>query len=231
MLQPKNQKKHWHDWPELVEVAKTNAISALSASANEVNLFDAIHLTVMKTMLRVLFGKSFEGTSKDHLVLKLARGVNEQWIESKKRVAQGETPEWDFERQGSLKAVAEEIFPEWDGDDIENPFNRILPGYETMWRVVLRSVLEIASTRHPAATTQAWKERLTSFIQNPTRDQLQNQTNEAGLTVEHLSFEVLRLYPPTRHVARMHTDQIGHGERVLIADIELLHHTAPLLGR
>jgi len=98
-----------------------------------------------------------------------------------------------------------------------------------MWRVVLRSVLEITSTRHPAATTHAWKERLSSFIRNPTRDELQNQKNDAGLTAEHLSFEVLRLYPPTRHVARMHTDKIG-SERILTADIELLHHTAPVWG-
>jgi hypothetical protein len=28
----------------------------------------------------------------------------------------------------------------------------------------------------------------------------------------------------------MHTDRIGHGERVLTADIELLHHTAPVWG-
>lgn len=179
-------------------------------------------------MLKVLFGKSFEGKIKDHLILKLARGVNEQWIKSKERVVPGETPEWEFERQASLKAVAKEVFPEWDGNDIENPFNIILPGYETMWRVVLRSVLEVASTRHPAATTDAWKERLASFIQNPTRGQLQNQKNDAGLTVEHLSFEVLRLYPPTRHVARLQQDLKGDGERIQTAKIEEMHHTEPV---
>ena len=187
MLQPQNKKQHWRDWPELIEVARSAARSALLVSADEVNLFDAIHLTVLKTMLKVLFGMSFEDSSKDHLILNLARGVNEQWIESKKSVVPGEIPEWEFERQGSLKAVAEELFPEWGADNKYNPFNRILPGYETMWRVVLRSILEIVSTRHPAATTEAWKERLASFIQNPTRDQLQTQKNDAGLTVEHLS--------------------------------------------
>jgi len=77
VLQPDNDENNWLDWPELVEVAKTVATSALSAPVVELNLFDAIHLTVMKTMLKVLFGKSFEGKSKDHLILKLAKGVNE----------------------------------------------------------------------------------------------------------------------------------------------------------
>ena len=187
-------------------------------------------LTVMKTMLKVLFGKSFEGTSNDQQILKLAKGVNDQWIQSKNAVAPGGTPVWEFERQASLKAVAEEIFGKWDAENVNNPFNRILPGYETMWRVVLRCVLEISSTRHPATTTDAWKERLASFIQDPTRNQLQKQKNPAGLTAEHVSFEILRLYPPTRHVARMQTDEVGSGERILTADIELLHHTAPVWG-
>lgn len=230
MLQPENEKQHWHDRPELVEVASSAARSALLVSAEEVNLFDAIHLTVLKTMLKVLFGMSFEGSSKDHLILNLSRGVNEQWIESKKSVVPGEIPEWEFERQGSLKAVAEELFPEWGADNKCNPFNRILPGYEAMWRVVLRSILEIESTRHPAAASETWKERLASFVQNPTRDQLQNQKNDTGLTVEHLSLEVLRLYPPTRHVARLRQNPEGEREQVLTADIELMHHTASVWG-
>jgi len=63
------------------------------------------------------------------------------------------------------------------------------------------------------------------FIESPTRDQLQFQANENGLTAEHISFEVLRLYPPTRHVARLHKDTSGKLTN-LTADIEGLHHTA-----
>jgi hypothetical protein len=105
----------------LVELARTKTRSALLVPGDEVNLFDAIHLSAMKTMLKVLFGKSLEGSSKDHLILKLAKGVNDQWIQFKKESVSGETPEWDFERQGTLKAVAKEIFAPWDAENLDNP--------------------------------------------------------------------------------------------------------------
>jgi len=225
---PANPQKHWRDWFELVEAARTVTKSVFSVPGHELNLSDAIHLIVLKTMLKVLFGRSPTDTSKDRQILELAKGVNQQWMDSKNGVTPGETPAWDFERQGRLKAVAEEIFGPWDADNIKNPFNKILPGYETMWRVVLRCVLEVSSSRHPSTATEAWKERLALFIQNPTRNQLQSQKNHEGLTVEHISFEVLRLYPPTRHVARLQQDLDGDGERIQTADIEEIHHTAPL---
>lgn len=38
------------------------------------------------------------------------------------------------------------VFPDWDETDgTKNPFNFILPGYETMWRVVLRCFLKIVA--------------------------------------------------------------------------------------
>jgi hypothetical protein len=225
VLQP-GTSDHWRDWPELVEVVRSVARAELSDPRDEVNLFDAMQMIVMKTMLKVLFDKSSEDQSKDVQIRRLAKEVNAQWILSKSYLDDGVTPQWDSERQGSLKATAEDIFGTRDADDIHNPFNMILPGYETMWRVVLRLFLELESSRHPS-NSDVWKERLALFINNPTRGQLQIEASESKVTAEHLSFEVLRLYPPTRHVGRMHQDE--DGERTSkTADIEKLHHEAPI---
>ena len=41
---------------------------------------------------------------------------------------------------------------------------------------------------------------------------------------------MLRLYPPTRHVARLRQNPEGEREEILTADIERMHHTAPVWG-
>lgn len=212
-------------WRGLVETARTVARAELSGFGVEKNLFDAIQMTVMKTMLKVLFKMSPTDTSKDRHIRRLARVINKQWVKSKDGLVPGETPDWDFERQKILKNVAEQIFREWKADNTDNPFNYLLPGYETMWRVVLRCVIELTSTRHPT-DSMAWKERLASFIMNPTRDQLQKATNNDGLTAQHVSFETLRLYPPTRRVSREKKYDDG-STHIKSANIEKMHHTAP----
>jgi hypothetical protein len=131
VLQP-GTSEHWRDWPELVEVVRTVAETELSDSKAEVNLFDAVQMTVMKAMLKMLFGKSHEVKSKDVQIRRLAKEVNRQWRLSEGHLEENVTPQWEFVRQGILKATAQEIFGEWDADDVDNPFNMILPGYETM---------------------------------------------------------------------------------------------------
>jgi hypothetical protein len=160
LLQPPKSEnaERWRDWPELVEVARTVTRAELSSSQDKVNLFSAMQMVIMKTMIKVLFNKSPTDTTKDSQIRKLARDVDRQWQDSKGVLALGEAPEWDFEQQGTLRATAEDIFGPWDDENEGNPFNMILPGYETMWRVVMRCFLELSSSRHPSATTEAWKE-------------------------------------------------------------------------
>lgn len=222
--------EHWRDWPESVGVARIVTKAELSDSQATVNLFAAMQMIVTKTMLKVLFDESPEDTTKNSQIRKLAKNVNRQWQYSKKSLVLGEAPEGDFEQQGTLEATAEEIFGPWDDANRKNPFNKILPGYKTMRRVVLRCFLELSSSRHPSADTETWKERLASFIANPTKEQLQKGKNDAGLTAEHVSSEILRLYLPTRHVVREQKIPITGAVGPMAADIENLHHTAPIWG-
>lgn len=206
----------------------TRAELSLSRDEAKLNLFAAMQMVTMKTMLKVLFDKSPTDTTKDLQIQKLAKDVDRQWQESKGRLVLGEAPDWDFEQHETLKATVEDILGPWDAEQERNSFNMILPGYETMWRVVMRCFLELASSRHSSAAKEAWKQRLALFIANPTKKQLQEAANDDGLTAEHVSFEILRLYPPTRHVAREHKDPDTGAVRPLTADIENMHHTAPI---
>lgn len=60
LLQPakSGDVEHWRDWPELVGVARIVTKAELSDSQATVNLFAAIQMIVMKTMLKVLFDES-----------------------------------------------------------------------------------------------------------------------------------------------------------------------------
>lgn len=217
-----NYEPHWRD---LVETARTVAKAELSGFGAEKSLFDAVQMTVMKTMLKVLFQRSPADTTKDRHIRRLAKEINKQWVKSKDGLVSGETPDWGFEQQKVSKSAAEHIFGEWQADNTDNPFNFLLPGYETMWRVVLRAVIELTSTRHPTDSL-AWKERLAAFMRNPTRDQLQKEKNADGLTAQHVSFETLRLYPPTRRFSR--EKKYDDGSTCLkSANIEEMHHKAP----
>ncbi|KAG0707844.1 hypothetical protein DFH29DRAFT_796402 [Suillus ampliporus] len=76
-----------------------------------------------------------------------------------------------------------------------NPLNFIIPAYETMWRVVAIAV--VYSNRD-----RLLRDAFLSYNENPTDEQFRALTSDAQPSVEAVISEVLRLYPPTRHIAR-----------------------------
>jgi len=99
----------------------------------------------------------------------LAREINEQWLRSKGDYDADELPRWSFTKQTGLVEALQGAFPEWhaDGNDgTENPLRLILPGYETLWRVVLRCFVELTS-RSPADAAD-WCTCLQAFLDSPT---------------------------------------------------------------
>ena len=212
------------DWEGIAKAARELAEREFAGSERKLKLFDAVQMVTMKMMLRILFARDPEDASLDNHIRKLAKEVNDQWDRSKAGLTLGETPSWSFDQQDALKDAADAIFGAWDSSDVDNPFNYILPGYETMWRAVLRGVVEMTSGRHEDGSV-AWKAALSAFLDSPTRHQLQRVEIAKGLKVEHISLEILRLYPPTRRISRMHMNPDG-SSRVIAADIEGMHHTA-----
>lgn len=74
-------------------------------------------------------------------------------------------------------------------EKISNPLNIIVPGWETMWRVVFYSLLELL--RHPELLEELRLE-LNDHSKSYRKDSL----------LEYILRETLRLYPPTKNIYR-----------------------------
>jgi len=109
----------------------------------------------------------------------------------------------------------------------DNPLNVLLPAYMGLFRVVLRCFLEVRFKRHPKdeQDQKMWKELFHTFVQNPD-DGTWYATNEAGISVQMIIAETLRLYPPTRRIYM----QQGNKRRIDAVDIETVHRIGHVWG-
>ncbi|CAF0804538.1 unnamed protein product [Adineta ricciae] len=88
-------------------------------------------------------------------------------------------------------------------EKVSNPLNIIVPGWETMWRVVFYSLLELL--RRPDLLEEL-------------RTQLNNLPNSHPLLLEWVLKETLRLYPPTKNIYRTN---VQTDEQVCISVLDI----------
>ncbi|KAF9882883.1 hypothetical protein FE257_004920 [Aspergillus nanangensis] len=159
----------------------------------------------------------------DNNIESLAHEITHTWISSKR----GE--ECHFDENHSLQASIQAIFPNQGfRTPEENPLNLIIPGFETLWRVVLRGFVEIgfmAGHQHPE-----WRNMLAAFAQMPTREQFLKQYGSNPISCQDLVNEVLRLYPPTRRIRRTFKWAIASKPVVMAADLEACHRSKDIWG-
>ncbi|EZF69589.1 hypothetical protein H105_08036 [Trichophyton soudanense CBS 452.61] len=223
---------HGTDWGKVATLAATTLetlgyfeqIAGNSTSTGTVPITSVAQVLCLTVVLRTILQTDVDKTQyKD--VLKLAEDINRIWISSKspdeeKRSSyQSETPFHD-----TLKA----IFPNTQiSSPASNPLNLILPSFETMWRIVSRTFLEInflTGNRSPE-----FKQVLVEFFHNPTKEQF-NQELSPGISASNVISEALRLFPPTRRVHR-HFQGLNSNERTLFAaDIEACHRNLRVWG-
>ena len=212
-------------WVDFAVAAQRIVGMELKINERTVNLCAVVQMITLKTMMTVRWKKDAERTGKDHAIRTLACEVNKQWLRSKVDHKDSEEPPWMFEKQAELRKAAQEVFSEeWDGDFTkDNPFNLILPGYETMWRVVLRCFIEVTARGHDKAVDR--KDSLQAFVANPDLSQLQAgkyDIDNLKVPAINISLEALRLYPPTRRIYRQFQDENGNAFQAA-ADVEALH--------
>lgn len=211
-------------WANLASAVRQVALQQCS-QASRISLFQIIQLITMKVALDPLLNVNIAVSDLDQTISQLAEEINPQWLRSK----QSNGPETAFAAQKTLNSALSAIMPAWNGvDDTKNPLNFILPGYETLWRVVLRCFIEIVF--RSTAEDKGWRLALEDFAEHPTTDQLNMIKAEYGqvsacMVVE----EALRLYPPTRRIYR--DFETADGEIIeAAADIEACHRNEAIWG-
>ncbi|KAK4504724.1 hypothetical protein PRZ48_002686 [Zasmidium cellare] len=214
-------------WQEFAAAAKSIVQKEFSTEEDSINLFGLIQLVTMKMTRKVMWNMDPNVGDNDDAIRRLAHEVNQQWLRSKGDFKPGDKPDWRFDQQHDLQRALLDAHPDWKKDGNENPLNLILPGYETMWRVVLRCFVEVTSRSHTEAPQ--WKKVLNNFLQNPTRIHLDD--NSYGFSAATLAKETLRLYPPTRRIYRAFKDKDTGYDFLVAADVEEMHQDEAIWGK
>jgi hypothetical protein len=215
------------EWANFAATARETAKEALDVQGDTISLFRVVQLLTLKTMMRVLWPDREPKQSTNEQISTLAHEVNLQWLRSKEYSAD-DNPSWLFDKQTSLKDAIKAVFPDWDETDSEqNPCNFILPGYETMWRVVLRCFVEVKARNHHQVVS--WKRAMDSFSKKPTKHQLEAPMVRYATKVAavHIAKEALRLYPPSRRIYRDYRSDDGQKTNVS-ADIEAMQRDSSI---
>ncbi|KAJ5943046.1 hypothetical protein N7516_003214 [Penicillium verrucosum] len=209
---------------------------------NRINIASLAQILSLKVVLYLFFKQKPQDQPCDENLLSLAQSINRVWISSKLKSAENDTPR--FEDDVVLQTSLVNIFGNHDLPE-DNPLNLILPSFETMWRVVLRALLEIRFAT--GKEVPAWRDTMTAFSENPTKSQFDAGTaypssNEPGIadtrcvrgspSAKQIVLESLRLYVPTRHIHRAYQwDQsMGACHEIESADIEGCHVRSDIWG-
>lgn len=215
------------EWISFAATARETAQEALNIQEDATSLFRVVQLVTLKTMMSVLWPDRDPKQSTNEQISTLAHEVNLQWLRSKESNT-NDDPSWLFGKQKSLKDAVKAVFPDWnEADSEQNPCNLILPGYETMWRVVLRCFAEIKARNH--FQTVPWRAAMRGFSRKPTKQQLEAPMVRYATKVAavHVAKEALRLYPPTRRIYREYRSDDGRKINVS-ADIEAMQRKSSI---
>ena len=137
------------------------------------------------------------GPEYDAHMMTIASSINRLWQASKVLPC---TENW-ADQDELHKALRSVVKTDFDmADHQRNPLNLILPGYETMWRVVMRCLLEVSY--RDAERRAEWEAAFQRFVSNPTQEQFHARKEGNQASVMDIVKEGLRLYPPARRIHR-----------------------------
>ncbi|CAI7669797.1 unnamed protein product [Penicillium manginii] len=170
-----------------------------------INITSLVQVFTLKAILRTVCKAEAQDRPDDIAILELAQQINRGWIESKSRTrTSGDDANMlCFEHNEPLQASLRAVFSQpMEGG--QNPLNFVLPSFETMWRVVLRALLEIkfkSGRDHPW-----WGETLIAFCRDASKVQFEKREGQSIIeetpSAKDIIMETMRLYPPTRRIYR-----------------------------
>ncbi|KAJ9293931.1 hypothetical protein DTO271G3_7307 [Paecilomyces variotii] len=198
---------------------------------NGVSLASLIQIVTLSMALRVFIKDGIAATNLDQsLLLIISNFINEIWIDSKSPEKEVVYQEY-HELHDALRAVCPHRDPL---NPRENPLNWLLPSFESLWRIALRTFIEVKFSTgriHPE-----WSRAMIEFARNPIKEQFEERfeaqsahQGQTEISVQDIINEALRLYPPTRHIYRAFQFDTGDTWDG-IADIESLHIDQDIWG-
>ncbi|CAI7572045.1 unnamed protein product [Penicillium viridicatum] len=198
---------------------------------NRTNIASLAQILSLKVVLCLFFKQKPQDQTSDENLLSLAQSINRVWISSKLKSASTDIPR--FEEDVLLQTSLVNIFGKHDLLE-DNPLNLILPSFETMWRVVLRAVLEIRFAT--GKEVPEWRDTMIAFSENPTKSQFDagpaSPSSNGPRIGDAQVCESLRLYVPTRRVHRAYQwdRSMGTSYEIQSADIEGCHLRSDIWG-
>ncbi|KAH8423322.1 uncharacterized protein LDX57_001080 [Aspergillus melleus] len=192
-------------------------------------LFVPLTTMVQSLTLRFIFLSLFSTVQHvlevpDAALVKLADAINCTWGAAKKGC---DVPA--FKENAYLQEALSAIFEYNLSDERNNPLSVILPGFETLWRVVLRMVLELGFRRE--AGHEGWTKTLVDFANSPNRYKILSPGLSFLVSAEGLVNETLRLYPPTRRIYRdFQQSKRSETTTTYAADVEACHLSPEIWG-
>jgi hypothetical protein len=215
----------------------------------KLNITSLVQALTLKAILATVLKAETKECPSDLDILLLAQQINRGWIQSKKDIWAGgdSTGMLNFEDNGPLKASLNAVFSQ--AEHGENPLNFLLPSFETMWRVVLRALLELKF--QSGRENPEWAKGIMSFCRDVTKAGFErrpslragpkttaviegdSQFNHAETpSARDIVMEALRMYPPTRRIYRAYEwdDPSASGEPGPVCDPDvpsrMQHQTA-----
>lgn len=220
------------NWNHITRTAENIVLEKIQASDESrmgIHLVPLFQLLSLKISLQVLFEQDPLALD-DEVVSSLAQTINALWILSKDPSPNEEQMRF---HQYNLRKDLGSLLPTYRLTPRETPMNFIIPAYETLWRVVLQTFIEVVF-RHPSSET-TWRSVLAAYMVTPTLARFSQRSplslgETPSISAEDLAKEALRLYPPTRRVYRTFQYSPSQAAVLVAADIERLHRDPELWG-
>ncbi|KAE8166048.1 hypothetical protein BDV40DRAFT_296860 [Aspergillus tamarii] len=218
----------WESLSGFVRSAARRSIDDAIADSSDnahIMLTNLVQVLVLRVVLHVLFQMETEALEiPDHHLLRLAEAINDTWISSKSK-----TDHVCFQDNIPLQRSLVTVFPNLNClDPQENPLNLVIPGFETMWRIVLRFFIEVRYTS--GLYHREWRDILATFAHTPTKNEFERPKGDQNLSAEMLVNEALRLYPPTKRVHRAFLPAGSDITELLNADIARVQTATHIWG-
>lgn len=232
-----NDKEQWKNIGSLAKQILHERIRVIGEGQMRIHLITLVQLLSLKISLHFLFQQDTLALD-DRAVSSLAWTINALWILSKDPSPNEEQMKF---HQNNLSKDLDCLLPNYSstypGEPPtclkETPMNFIIPAYETLWRIVLHTFIEVAF-RHPSSAA-AWRSVLADYMAEPTTAQFSQRFPEfpgttPSVSAEDIAKEALRLYPPTKRIYRTFQYSTCPELVTVAADIEHIHRNPNLWG-